>query len=443
VIPEDLVFEILDNLYLTSKDLRPDYDGLKRYALVARPWRRPAQRLLFHHIFIRDSINYDRLRSVIDQTTPRGRALADAVHILEYTVMDETTVLRVSRRLSRIFKKSVKATMWGAMQMFPNLYELRVFNEGVSALSTKALAALENTPSIKALRFEMTTSLSLSEPLANCIIPLQLLQISAWSLEFLALDGEWALHPILRTTTINHKFYDIRWGIPFATDFDSTEVTRALQHLTRNSVSTLRALSCPLPENIPSGIFTHLRSLHLTLADSAALASLPPLPNLQELIVGEPFSRLAVEENYYAIPTTLCHLAFAFAAPIPLRKLLFPILRRLQHLEVLSLFYREGPDWKRPFLVNDKTWMELLELRMAFPGLETRLYGTAEATKAGLVRIRRTLCLVGFALTFRLVIQQLDLIKSEVYPRGVRVEAVRVMSEQVKAGRQALAPYII
>ena len=330
---DDVIFVIIDHLYYDTK-LLPDWNNFPQYALVARLWRIPVQKLLFHEVKITSTdANYEALRKAVNPSTEHGRLLRNCVRILNYTLSPGSPTI-----------PAYKATSWEkrlpvALKLFPYLYELRLNIDGMADLSAGVLRALDDgTPPIRALQIGMRFRPTSMPRDSN--IPLQLLHIPSWPLEAIVFRGEqWGLQNFSDFPPIKHQFYEVRWLCPEPT-YDSLEPF--LEYLTANSLKSLRIIHVAhfghiLPEWAPS-----LRSVLLTRADISGLQQLPHLPFLRELVICGPNSSRDVHGQLSTLATStpkIEHVGFTIELDkITVSRLKKAILSLPQTIRFVSLY---------------------------------------------------------------------------------------------------------
>ena len=324
---------IIEHLYYDSK-LLPDWGNLPRYALVARSWRIPVQKLLFHEVKITNTdASYEALRKAVNPSTEHGRLLQNCVRILNYTLSPGSPSI-----------PAYKATSWEkrlpvALRLFPYLYELRLNVDAVNTLSPSVIRALnDGTPPIRALQIGMRAHPILRSNVSN--VPLQLLHIPSWPLEAIVFRGEaWAFRSFNDFPPVKHQFYEARWLCP---EPDDGSLNLFLNYLTSNSLRSLNIIHVPqighiLPEWAPA-----LRSVLLTRGDHSALQHLPQLPFLRELVICQHDRQLDIDAQLSALttlPPKLEHVGFTMELDkithLTLKK---AIVSLPQTVRVISLF---------------------------------------------------------------------------------------------------------
>ena len=209
-------------------NLLPDWKNLPQYALVARSWRIPVQRLLFHEVKITNTdANYEALRKAVNPSTEHGRLLRNCVRILNYTLSPGSPSIPV-----------YKVTSWEkrlpvALKLFPHLYELRLNIDVVDNLSPSVIRALnDGTPPIRALQIGMRSARTFRTHESS--VPLQLLHIASWPLEVIVFRGEhWGFPNFSNFPPVKHQFYEVRWLCPEPTN---GSLEPFLKYLTSNSL---------------------------------------------------------------------------------------------------------------------------------------------------------------------------------------------------------------
>lgn len=379
----DVIFIIIEHLYYDSK-LLPDWGNFPQYALVARSWRIPVQRLLFHEVNITTTdANYEALRKAVDPTTEHGRLLRNAVRILNYTLSPGSPTIPV-----------YKATSWEkrlpvALKLFPYLYELRLNVDAVNDLSPGVIRALDNgTPPIRALQIGMRARTG--RMTVHSSVPLQLLQISSWPLEAIVFRGDrWLVDIFNVFPPVKHQFYEVRWLCP---ELVGDSLGQFLEYLTSNSSNSLQILHVPhvrhiLPEWAPS-----LRSVHLTAVNVFMSSQLPQLPSLRELIIGygsaNPINVEAQLSTLATLPPKLEHVGFTLLlGEINVSTLKMAIVSMPQTIRVLSIYTPSTPTTQNAEdYANAREAVGLIGSQENFPDTTVRLYEGPVQSRVGQVR---------------------------------------------------------
>lgn len=377
---DDVIFLIIEHLYYDSR-LLPDWRGFPRYALVARSWRIPVQRLLFHEVKITTTdANYEALRKAVDPSTEHGRLLRNSVRILNYTLSPGSPTIPV-----------YKATSWEkrlpvALKLFPYLYELRLNVDAVDDLSPGIIRALDNgTPPIRALQIGMRARSAYTAD--RCNVPLQLLQISSWPLEAIVFRGErWPVNNFNNFPPIKHQFYEVRWHCPEPL---VGSLEPFLGYLTSNSSKSLQILHVPqvrhiLPEWAPS-----LRSVLLTGVNLSILPQLPQLPSLCEFVISgggtDPIDVEVQLSTLATLPPKLEHVGFT----IPLDEINVSTLKKAivsmpQTVRVLSIYTPMTNNAAAH--ANAREAVGLIGSQKNFPNVSVRLYEGHVQSRVGQVR---------------------------------------------------------
>ena len=379
----DVIYLIIEHLYYDSR-LLPDWKDFPRYALVARSWRIPVQRLLFHEVKITTTdANYEALRQAVDPSTEHGRLLRNSVRILNYTLSAGSPTIPV-----------YKATTWEkrlpvALKLFPYLYELRLNIDAVNDLSPGVFRALDNgTPPIRALQIGVRARSAQTSNRSN--VPLQLLQISSWPLEAIIFRGEqWPAYNFNNFPPVKHQFYEVRWLCPEPL---GGTLEPFLKYLTSNSSKSLQILHVPqvrhiLPEWAPS-----LRSVLLTGVGLSSLPQLPQLPSLCEFVISgentDPFDVEVQSSTLATLPPTLEHVGFT----IPLDEINVSTLKRAivsmpQTVRVLSIYTPSTPATDNAAAyANAREAVGLIGSQENFPNVSVRLYEGVVQSRVGQVR---------------------------------------------------------
>ncbi len=382
-VNDDVTFVIIEHLYYDSR-LLPDWRNFPQYALVARSWRIPVQRLLFHEVNITTTdANYEALREAVDPSTEHGRLLRKSVRILNYTLSPGSPTIPV-----------YKATSWEtrlpvALKLFPYLYELRLNVDAVDDLSPGVIHALDNgTPPIRALQIGVRARRNRTIDRSN--VPLQLLQISSWPLEAIVFRGErWPVNNFNNFPPVKHQFYEVRWLCPEPVD---GSLEPFLEYLTSNSSKSLQILHVPqvrhiLPEWAPS-----LRSVLLTGVNLSILPQLPQLPSLCEFVIGGGSTDLINVEAQLStlatLPPKLEHVGFTLPLDeINVSTLKVAIVSMPQTTRVLSIYTHSTPMTQNAVAhANAREAVGLIGSQENFPNISVRLYEGPVQSRVGQVR---------------------------------------------------------
>jgi hypothetical protein len=380
---DDVIFVVIEHLYYDSR-LLPDWRDFPRYALVARLWRIPVQRLLFHEVKITSTdANYEALRKAVDPSTEHGRQLRNSVRILNYTLSPGSPTI-----------PAYKATSWEkrlpvALKLFPYLYELRLNIDAVDNLSPSVIRALDNgTPPIRALQIGMRSHPTRKTDRSN--VPLQLLQISSWPLEAIVFRGErWPVNNFKDFPPVKHQFHEVRWLCPEPVD---GPLETFLKYLTSNSSKSLQILHVPhvahiLPEWAPS-----LRSVLLTGANPSILQQLPQLPFLREVVISDTTNPINIEaqlSTLATLPQKLEHVGFTMALDeINFSTLEKAIVSMPQTIRVLSIYTPPAPPalTTRTAQAKAREAVGLIGTQKDFPNVSVHLYEDTVQSRVGQVK---------------------------------------------------------
>ena len=142
MLNEDLVICILELLYFSPTGTI-EYKDLASCSRISRLWTKPAQNLLFHACHIHNRETLKSLRRGL--TTPRGESLRRITRVLMLDIAHLTPILgQDPKSLSEL-------DIGPTLELFPNLYELRLIVRRVPSLSKAALRLL-NSKSISPIR---------------------------------------------------------------------------------------------------------------------------------------------------------------------------------------------------------------------------------------------------------------------------------------------------
>ncbi|KIM32266.1 hypothetical protein M408DRAFT_326889 [Serendipita vermifera MAFF 305830] len=386
VLHQDIVYHILEHAYFNSL-LRPDYKQLCSYALVARAWRRPAQGLIFHEVFITTDAAYKALSSIFKgKKSEHTQKLASYVRVLNFWISktDKATVAKWESRLAP------------TLNWFPSLYELRLSVDVLERLIPATMSALNNTPPIRALQIAMRSDRDGGQP-TQSVLPFQILGVTAWKLEYLVMG--WEMFRVTGYTefpAVTHKLVEFRWSVD--SPGPNAGVDDAITYVTGNSLKTLEVLHVPSgTHQVVSKVAPTLRSLKVTSRDGIP----KKLKNLKELIIADSGTLPTDVEFYSALPPHIAHLGLLTSTPdysSTRQTLAMGLDHKLpSKLQILSV-YHVSTGHVLPIFKNE-------EFVLKGSGVLVRYY-TGEWPA--------------------IVAMRSDLVKSAVYPRGVSIENMRL-----------------
>jgi hypothetical protein len=398
ILNADILMSVLEHAYFDEK-LRPSFRDFTQYALVARPFRRPAQRLLFHEVSIKDEIAWKSLRNLFQETKDDYSAwLAGCVRVLNFWV----------------FKSGMFATDWEArlpkvLTWFPQLYELRLGVDILTKLKDSTLSALNRPHSIRALQIAMRTDEDLRSPVTS-VVPLQMLTLSEWTIEFLVLRGEaWNFSAYTQYPPIKHQLIEFRWSIAGA--YNQVGVNDLITYVTSNSLETLENLTLPTVHPIVTKVAPTLRSLTVLTRDGIPKS----LGRLRELLLLAPRGIIPKDDTFYGnLPPNIQHLGLQVDIPLP--QDITELTHRLpSKVKTFSIYtsnagYYPNQNEKRP---NPKVQYDVAT------EVDVRMWSGGEPIKIGV---------------------RSDLIRSTVYPRSVCTDNMYAMSRAVGVDHREAKP---
>lgn len=248
-------------------DLNLDLSATINYSRVSRLWREEAKKLLFHQIDFTSMRRFIGMRTFI-RTSP---ALATHVRILSLGIGENYHTHVQGSELPDI------------MNMFPYLYELRLFIDNPPPFSPITLGQLNSTPPIRALR------LIVSETEQTIEVLLQVLQVP-WPLQHLSVTrpfsrgGHWITPELFQDQKVPP------WKLlEYRTD-GFLDWEDLFEWIVLSSLETLIILHMPpSPQSTPLILVSpRLRSLNLVYRPKVrtifeGMGDYPPFPVLQEL----------------------------------------------------------------------------------------------------------------------------------------------------------------
>ncbi|PVF92241.1 hypothetical protein CPB86DRAFT_769606 [Serendipita vermifera] len=215
------------------------------YALVARAWRLPVQRILFAEVDISTHHKLRRMESIIPAHTAKGRFLRGCVRSLRLWILGWGEV-------SSLRPEDVPAVM----RQFPSLYELRLDTKVLLSFSPDTIRDFQKTPSIQALMLTRsalkgkadweirgTETIDFDQQLL-CNVP-------HWKLRRFVLGR--GIQVQCRTSlSPSHQFEEFRFHGVIKEGFQLGAISSGIGWYLRNSMETLQIFSTTCPEYDPS-----------------------------------------------------------------------------------------------------------------------------------------------------------------------------------------------
>ncbi|PVF92239.1 hypothetical protein CPB86DRAFT_878018 [Serendipita vermifera] len=285
---------------------------MSNYALIAKPWRLPAQRILFAEIDISTHHRLEMMEYIMPESTANGRFLRGCVRSLRLRILrqDERTNLR-------------PGDIPAVMRMFPSLYELRLDTKDLLSFSPETMRDLQKTPSIQALMLTRSDLKRVSEwsiwRKKTIDFDSQLLcKVPHWKLRCFVLGRGLNVQP--RTSTPPpHRFEEFRFHGFIKGSGGQASAPEGLGWYLQNSQKTLQVLSTTCPGYQPSMLRLEtkdrIQSAEFPLIDPQIFPfeTFRGLKELMWLCVERPWSPqelLSIE----ALPqSNIMHIGFVFA----------------------------------------------------------------------------------------------------------------------------------
>jgi hypothetical protein len=322
------------------------------------------------------------------EKSPNAQWLRSRVRILNYTIHRNSGVF--------VDKFDGEAQLAPTLKWFPQLYELRLGIDNMFKLNDKTIAALQDTPSIRALQIAMRMDRTGTRP-GQSQVPYQILGISAWKLEFLVIRGDlfdikvWDSYP-----PVAHKLVEFRWTVQNCNrTLHAPDVEKLITWITGNSINTLENLHLPYDHPLVQKLAHRIRSLRIpTLMETPK-----NFINLRELILTEEMPQVPPEYPYYvSLPPNLTHFGIR-VQNVPERSLVDDIVNHgfNPKLKSFTIYHQIVPTFPRqtPGLTDRESWYP------TDTDVLVRRFASEHWIQVGM---------------------RSDLVQSSEYPRGVTIE---------------------
>lgn len=436
---EDILYLVLEHAYFDEL-LRPDYPQLAKYALVAKAWREPAQRLIFHEISIKDDRAFKCISRLFSSLPKNSKSAPtdDDLNGSTIQVVSRCEWLRSCVRVLNfwIYKTGRMSNTWetrfaNVMTWFPALYELRLGVDVATRLQDSTIAKLNasTAPKLRALQIAMRPAEDGSRP-TQSVLPFQLLTaVTKWKLEHLVVRGDnFRLSGHTEFGPVPHQLHEFRWSVQNTTN--AKEVDDCISYLTANSHKTLEVIHIPSPLHpIVLQSMATLRSLRVETQYGIP----KQLGGLKELIIADKVGSLPKDVSFYSsLPRHIIHLGI-FTTYVEDDAAINTLGHKLpQKLQRLSI-YTDKVLWDQ-----DAANRRLQEAGRGKVPKTPSITSTDPADRKLLARTWKMLDVNIQVYTWSGDImskigQRSDLVRSTHYPRGVTVENMRYMSRVVGA----------
>ncbi|PVF92242.1 hypothetical protein CPB86DRAFT_878021 [Serendipita vermifera] len=215
------------------------------YALIARAWRLPVQRILFAEVDISTHHKVRKMEYVIPAHTAKGKFLRGCVRSLRLWILGRGEV-------SSLRPEDIPAVM----RQFPSLYELRLDTKDLLSFSPDTIRDFQKTPSIQALMLMRTALKGKADwdiRLTDTIdFDQQLLcKVSHWKLRRFVLGR--GIYVQCRTSpSPPHRFEEFRFHGTIKESYRREIISGGIGWYLRNSMETLQVFSTTCSEYDPS-----------------------------------------------------------------------------------------------------------------------------------------------------------------------------------------------